>query len=293
MNDTAADLALYWLSHRGEVSHLAMRHLARKLYPEEASSRTYWQLTDGLQVLGHLEWNQLRQRWCTLAPYALKSSQGEALLCGARLPGWRPVLEQAVGLQLEAQYRDRGPQRWVTEEAPETCGKLAIPIFPERGLELLKALPELPMAVASLTQDTPPTSGQWERLSPRGSWEKVAGLVLTDGLYRRSDYPHQDYLLKVDGVCRKARSREDKALCWWYQQSRQRPMKIVYERRRAVLLLPYILGGRLPLVAERALCARSGLLPHPESRRYKAYSNLDVDHAEQLARILCCSLEVR
>jgi hypothetical protein len=288
----ACDQALYWLSARGSVSDSTLRNLSKRLYPDETSSGPYWAVTHSLQVLGHAEWNQDTQQWTPLPPYCLELAPDAFLWCGARLPGWVTALKDSAGLEMEEQFRQKGPQRWLTEEPPATQGTLDIRVVSERGVELLKALPDLDTAISDLPMIVPPAGGKWERLTPAGDWIVTPGLVLPDGLYRNLDHRHDDYVLIAGPKIQRARSREEKALVWWWQQGQQRRLVFGYDSAKRLLLLPHLKGGRLPLVIERALCGSSGLLPHPYHRRHWAYINIDRSRAEEMARILLCKLEV-
>lgn len=215
------------------------------------------------------------------------------LHCGARLPGWKATLQANLGLEIDEQYRGRGPQRWLTETPPETNESLQIEVFPDRGVELLAALPRLDNVIEKLVDCQAPAGGKWEHLTPSGEWKLVSALVLPDGLYRSREYTHTDHLLKTQHGFFRARSREEKALAWWWQQGRQRRIKLIYDRTRTGLLVPHIKGGRLPLVLERALCACSGHLPFPDGRKlHWAYAGVELDRAKEFARIIQCKLEV-
>lgn len=275
------------------VSDGRLRRLARRLAPEDTSTGFYWSLAHSLQVLGHVEWSVANRHWAVIAPYCIELDSGVFLHCGARLPGWKNTLQVTSGLETEEQYRSRGPQRWLSESAPETEGDLEIAIFPERGKELLASLPRLDSVVADLEACSPPTGGKWESLTPAGEWKLIAGMVLPNGLYRSRDYSHSDYLLKtLEGFFR-ARTREEKALAWWWQIGQMRRLNLLYDRAQQVLLVLHIKGGRLPLILERALCACSGLLPFPDGRKlHWAYPRVDLGRAKEFARILQCKLEV-
>ena len=289
----AADLGLFWLSTKSTVSDGRLRNLARRLSPDEASTKFYWSLAHSLQVLGHIEWSDASRHWAVLSPYCIELTDQGFLHCGARLPGWRATLQDNLDLEIEEQYRGRGPQRWLTETAPETDQGLEIPVLPERGAELLASLPHLDSVIERFPDFPLPAGNKWESLTPSGEWKAEPALVLPEGLYRNREYTHSDHLLKTQAGFFRVRSREEKALAWWWQQTKQRRIKLVYDRSREGLLIPHIKGGRLPLVLERALCACSGRLPLPDGRKlHWAYPRVDLPRARNLARILQCKLEV-
>jgi hypothetical protein len=213
------------------------------------------------------------------------------LLCGARLPGWLAAFD-LIGLESKEQYRQRGPQRWLTEEHPVSNRNFDLQVYPEKGLDLLAALPDLDVVVKCLTRSQPPAGGNWDRLTSSGDWKATPGLVIPDGLYRNPEHTYADYLLKIGSKFLRARSREEKSLVWWWQQLRQRHFKPYYDRKLRFLLLPHLVGARLPLMIERGLCSCSGLLPSPGQKRHWAYSGVDQSRAQQFARIFQCELEV-
>lgn len=297
----AADLLLYWVSHHGKVSdHLmktAQEGLARRFGLGDDGGR---RVANGLYRLGHVE-RPGDSDWAVVPPTIVhvRDKPESGYLCGARAPNLLEVLQNCSVTVRPVVDPPIGPQRWEIEgavpELEEAARQVGATVVPDRSLDLLRALPDIRTAIRAIETCSFPTQAVETRdaigndgWSP-ATWTRHSGAPTIDGIYR--DVGTQAYQWWVeDGQCRALRTREERAVAFWFTIARTRRMRMEYKRAHRTLHVPRV-GHYVPVLVERALCLPSGFLPEPMAAS-SSYANLSLEHAREAARILCLELTV-
>ncbi len=311
---TSFDLLLHWMSHRGQVTNEALGkaclHLSeRDDFDKSSLSKYRYYYSNALHRLGHIETSSSK-KWQATPPCMLwNKSVGRGVFYGARTPRLRLKVAERFGAAFLTELQPNCCETWLVEcsesEAEENCTMLGIQFMEERGAEFLASLPSIQKVLAQLdSTDTVPDLEResWEQLVPQSNsgwaWRKPKG-VLTRGVFRVANKAGASWrylspcnkkptmlsshsIRGVDEVGRCARWRElvvHKRPTLWYCRSSKE------------LTLPVVSRVPLPIVVDRALCMASGKRPvrTPEGR--DCYSEISIDRARSVGRILGMKLE--
>jgi hypothetical protein len=305
---TPADLLLHWVSSFPELRVARVRAAAERLHepparidPADPRSLVYrhrlWRLAGNLLRLGHVEQAPL-ERWRTVPPTVVWCSDEQGYLCGARSKDVRDRFGHARGVSVAppaSQYN--APEVWSVSgdcaAVAEAAASAGVHITPERGADLLAALPPLSDQLSAAPTDGLPDSV--ERLDVEAKrradrWKPFAsGSADTVGLYRTRRSPRHYYFRQaVDAPVVRLDTPERRVGAVWQIAGARRSLQ--YCRSGRVLRMPAV-GFGLPLLVDRGLILASGRLPTWADGGWE-YHDVGLNRADDAARILGLRIEV-
>lgn len=290
----ASDLLLRWASEVGEASWGRLRDAAAGvIQSHDLRGVKPWMMANDLSVLGHIDVDWEQERW-SVSPPVLALSPGMGLcgyLCGWRTNALMERFEDASDKKtlfpFEVEQR-RGVTAWFVKAASISDLKN----FTERLGAQLVSDPALQLAQAvvfrratDLATPVPP-DGEVQQFDPEKMlWFDVRSRG-SDGLYRFEMHGQKRFRLRRDGE--------------WYGTDRSAGMTEVLQGRP---VLTWCGGSRkprsvfiptsvtLPILAERALVASSGLIPQLENNEI-VYRNVSKKVARAITDGLGFDLKV-
>ncbi len=255
-----SDRLLHWLSaHEGGAAsdrvvaraclRLAQRDGKRGLAgahddpPRQTSWR--WLTVMPLQRLGHVE--RTRDGWQVVPTVWVASAHTHrARLYGARDLALRDRLRE-VGV--DVMTPPVGPEVW--EGPDDVAASTAIPVVPERGVDILRALPAVADALAPLAADTAArsvvASGHWE-IFRGGRWQGTTWPPRSEGVYRVADAPGRPWFRAwsagggFDIRCLDPASEESILARWIDAASSVFLPSVVFDADARSTLVPLLLG---------------------------------------------------
>lgn len=207
---------------------------------------------------------------------------------------------------VEVEPQPGGPSIWSLEGDPAGVTRLAealdLRVTEDSSASVLSLLPSLDSVLEKAPEaNLPATYSRLERYDPRASgrsrdpWNPVLGRGdISTGLYRlpgpvASATRHYHV---TEATTRQLESRDQRLAAEWSEIRARASLEIRHDPGRAELHIPAASG--LPVLLGRALATPTGRCPVPvgagRGERYLAFTGVDEERAEQVARVLCLPL---
>lgn len=285
----------YWLSERQRATRQQLRRAWKGLSLASLDGQKMSHSLNRLCRAGHIELDSAGNA-TVCPPLIILANQSRAFASGAR------------SLRLRRQLLEKLPEStficlpgecevWSLSGNPEliraTAEELKLTLIVDRGLELLRTLPDYHSLLDRIEVSGELSATVWQQ----AFWNHRAGLLLwkdaslnkNRGVYR-AKFGHQwKYVMRQDnGSLKELTTSAERAAGIWICLRDQNSSVCYGSENQKIEIIPGLVP---PVLLDRGLRMASGMPPERKHGELH-YSGIDLNRAHECARLLCTSLRI-